>query len=44
MKRLYIETMQDVLSHADTTIVDDRLRGLLPMLPLTRTPAAEAPK
>jgi membrane protease subunit HflK len=44
MKRLYIETMQDVLSHADTTIVDDRLRSLLPMLPLTRAPATEAPK
>jgi membrane protease subunit HflK len=44
MKRLYIETMQDVLSHADTTIVDDRLRSLLPMLPLTRQPATETPK
>ncbi len=44
MKRLYIETMQDVLSHADTTIVDDRLRSLLPMLPLTRGAGTEAPK
>ena len=44
MKRLYIETMQDVLSHADTTIVDDRLRSLLPMLPLTRGARTEAPK
>jgi membrane protease subunit HflK len=44
MKRLYIETMQDVLSHADTTIVDDRLRSLLPLLPLTRGAGAETPK
>jgi membrane protease subunit HflK len=34
MKRLYIETMQDVLSHAELTVVDDRLRNLLPVLPL----------
>jgi membrane protease subunit HflK len=34
LKRLYIETMQDVLSHADTTVVDDKLRNMLPLLPL----------
>ena len=41
LKRLYIETMQDLLSHSDTTIVDDRLRGTLPLLQLNpgRTPA-----
>jgi modulator of FtsH protease HflK len=48
LKRLYIETMQEMLAHADTTVVDDRLRGLLPFLNLggSRTPAAaaEAPK
>ena len=47
LKRLYIETMQELLSHSDTTVVDDRLRGLLPMLNLSqgRTPTqAEAPK
>jgi len=34
LKRLYIETMEDVLSHAPTTVVDDRLRGVLPVLKL----------
>jgi membrane protease subunit HflK len=42
LKRLYIETMQELLSHSDTTIVDDRLRGTLPLLSLNpnRTPTA----
>jgi membrane protease subunit HflK len=45
LKRLYIETMQDVLSHAEVTVVDDKLRNLLPVLPLggAHTPA-EAPR
>jgi len=34
MQRLYIETMQDVLSHAPTTVVDDKLQGIVPYLPL----------
>ena len=44
LRRLYIEAMQDVLSHADTTIVDDKLRSILSTLPLTRQPITEAPK
>lgn len=34
LQRLYIETMQDVLSHSNTTVVDGALRGILPFLPL----------
>jgi modulator of FtsH protease HflK len=34
MRRLYIETMEDVLSHAGTTVVDDRAGNLVPFLPL----------
>ncbi len=34
LKRLYIETMQDVLSHTPTIVVDDKLRGLLSTLQL----------
>ena len=34
LKRLYIETMQDILSHSSSIVVDDRLRGLVPFLPL----------
>jgi membrane protease subunit HflK len=45
MQRMYLETMQDVLSRAPTTVLDSGLRGLLPLLPLdgdTRPPAAPA--
>lgn len=41
LKRLYIETMQDVLSHAQTTVVDDKLKSLLSTLAIDR-PAPEA--
>jgi membrane protease subunit HflK len=45
LKRLYIETMQDLLKNSDTTIVDDRLRSLLPTLSLNRSNTqTEAPK
>jgi hypothetical protein len=33
---LYIETMEDVLKNAPSVVVDDKLRGLLPMLQLNR--------
>jgi membrane protease subunit HflK len=36
LRRLYIETMEDVLKHAPSVVVDDKLRGLLPMLQLNR--------
>ncbi len=34
LTRLYIETMQDVLSHTPSVIVDDKLQGVVPYLPL----------
>jgi membrane protease subunit HflK len=34
LRRLYIETMQEVLKDAPSIVVDDRLRGILPMLQL----------
>jgi membrane protease subunit HflK len=34
LRRLYIETMQDVLQHTPTVVVDDQVRGLLPLLNL----------
>jgi membrane protease subunit HflK len=42
LTRLYIETMQDVLSHTPSVIVDDKLQGVVPYLPLNdlgRTPS-----
>ena len=50
LRRLYIETMQDILSHTPSVVVDQKLQGIVPYLPLGeigRTPAApptEAPR
>lgn len=43
LSRLYIETMQDVLSHNPSLIVDNSLRGLLPVLPLSPQGGTAAP-
>jgi membrane protease subunit HflK len=40
LKRLYIETMQEVLKNTPSVVIDDKLRGLLPLLPLNQAPAA----
>ena len=44
LKRLYIETMQEILSHTPSIVVDDKLQGIVPYLPLdgARTPVAPA--
>ncbi len=34
LRRLYIETMQDILSHNPALVVDSNLRGVVPFLPL----------
>ena len=39
LKRMYLETMEDVLSHAPAVVVDPNLRGLVPFLPLDHLPA-----
>ncbi len=46
MQRLYIETMQNILTHTQATIVDDRLQGVVPFLSLggsERTPPPIGP-
>jgi membrane protease subunit HflK len=40
MKRLYIDTMQDVLTHSQSVVLDDKLRGVLPFLSLAPEPGA----
>ena len=40
LRRMYIDTMTDVLSHAQTLVVDDKLKGLVPFLPLNVPNAA----
>jgi membrane protease subunit HflK len=40
LQRLYIETMQDVLSHTPSVVVDPKLQGVLPLLPLGEPPGA----
>jgi membrane protease subunit HflK len=48
LRRMYIETMQDILTRTPTLVVDDKLKGLVPFLPLNlpnpvARPAAPAP-
>jgi len=43
MKRLYIETMQDILSKTPSIVVDDKLQGIVPYLPLDPTGRPRAP-
>jgi membrane protease subunit HflK len=41
LRRLYIETMQEIVTKTPTVVVDDSVRGLLPLLNLnTQAPAA----
>lgn len=37
LKRLYIETMQDILTKTPSIVVDDKLQGIVPYLPLDPT-------
>ena len=41
LQRMYLDTMQDILMHSQPLVVDDRLKGIVPFLPLT--PAAPRP-
>ena len=43
LRRLYIETMQQIVTHTPTTVVDDSVRGLLPLLNLNDAPRPVAP-
>lgn len=38
LQRMYLDTMQDILTHTQPLIVDDRLKGLVPFLPLNPPP------
>jgi membrane protease subunit HflK len=40
LRRLYIETMQEIVTHTPTVVVDDSVRGLLPLLNLGAAAAA----
>jgi membrane protease subunit HflK len=44
LKRLYIETMEDVLKNTPSVVIDDKLRSLLPTLQLDRGADAGEPK
>jgi membrane protease subunit HflK len=49
LRRMYLDTMQDILSHSQPLVIDDKLKGLVPFLPLNvpqpapRPPAAAPP-
>ena len=38
LRRLYLDTMEDVLAHGQPLVIDDKLRGLVPFLPLNVPP------
>ncbi|MGE0416699.1 MAG: FtsH protease activity modulator HflK [Acetobacteraceae bacterium] len=45
VRRMYLDTMQSLLSHTQTLVVDDRMKGLVPFLPLSppNTPTVRPP-
>jgi modulator of FtsH protease HflK len=44
LQRMYLETMQDILTHSPSLVVDDKLKGLVPFLPLNLpNPAPQKP-
>ncbi len=43
LRRLYLDTMEDVLSHSQPLVVDDKLKGIVPFLPLNIPPPVAAP-
>ena len=43
LRRLYIETMQEILQHTPAVVVDDQLKGVVPFLPLDPGKMAAAP-
>jgi membrane protease subunit HflK len=43
LRRMYIETMQDILTRTPALVVDDKLKGLVPFLPLN-PPNAASPR
>ncbi len=45
LKRLYIETMQEIMSKTPSIVVDDKLQGIVPYLPLdaNRPPGPRTP-
>ena len=43
LRRMYLETMQDIMTHSSALVVDDRLKGLVPFLPLN-LPAPAPPR
>jgi membrane protease subunit HflK len=40
LRRMYLDAMKEVLSHSQALIVDDKLKGLVPFLPLNLPPPA----
>ena len=43
LRRLYIETMQDILTKTPSIVVDDQLKGIVPFLPLDTAASALPP-
>jgi membrane protease subunit HflK len=44
LRRLYIETMQQILTSTPSIVVDDKLQGIVPYLPLDQSRVPTAPR
>ena len=42
LRRMYLDTMTDVLTHGQPLVIDDKLKGLVPFLPLNVPPPTPA--
>ena len=42
MQRMYLETMQEILGHSPTLVIDEKFKGLMPLLPLADRAGATA--
>ena len=42
MQRMYLETMQEILGHSPTLVIDEKFKGLMPLLPMADR-AAQTP-
>ena len=43
LRRLYIDTMQEILARTPSIVLDDKLQGIVPYLPLGNLPNAPPP-
>ena len=43
MQRMYLETMQEILGHSPTLVIDEKFKGLMPLLGIADRPSGQPP-